>query len=144
MAFLAILVALMVLVSAIRNTQGDLFSALAQDVPAFGIWAAAIFALAMIGFVPGLKPVSRGLLALVLLVIVLRNYSAILSSFQGLAKGSSSSSSGGSGSSLGSALNQALSATGSPVSGLIMPGENNAPEGDTVGVLNGIASGGGA
>ena len=87
MAFLVILIGVVLIVAAIRNTQGDLFSALAADIPAFGVWAAAILALAMIGFIPGLKPVSRGLLALVLLVIVLRNYQGILSGFKGLAGG---------------------------------------------------------
>lgn len=85
MAFLAVLIATVLIVAAIRDTQGDLFSALMADVPAFGVWAAAIFALALIGFVPGLKPVSRGLLALVILVIVLRNYKNVLTSFQSLA-----------------------------------------------------------
>lgn len=102
MAFLAILLAVVLIVTAIRDTQGTLFGALATDVPAFATWAAAIFALAAIGFIPGLKPVSRGLLALVILVIVLKNYNNILSSFEGFAKGpstSSGSSSGGSSSS---------------------------------------------
>lgn len=85
MAFLVILIGALLIVAAIRNTQGDLFSALGADIPAFGVWAAAILALALIGFVPGLKPISRGLLALVLLVIVLRNYQGIISGFQGLA-----------------------------------------------------------
>lgn len=98
MAFLALLIAVVLIVVAIRGTQGSLFSALMTDVPGFAIWGAAIFALALIGFVPGLKPVSRGLLALVILVIVLHNYKNVLASFQGLttnptgATGSSSTS----------------------------------------------------
>lgn len=85
MAFLAILIGVILIVAALRDTQGELFSALLADVPAFGVWAAAIFALSLVGFVPGLKPVSRGLLALVILVIVLRNYQNIITSFKGLA-----------------------------------------------------------
>lgn len=85
MAFLIILIGTLLIVAAIRNTQSDLFAALGSDIPAFGVWAAAILALAMIGFVPGLRPISRGLLALVLLVIVLRNYQGIVAGFQGLA-----------------------------------------------------------
>lgn len=98
MAFLALLIAVVLIVVAIRGTQGTLFSALMTDVPGFAVWAAAIFSLALIGFVPGLKPVSRGLLALVILVIVLRNYSSVLASFQGLVKnpGGAAGSDGGS------------------------------------------------
>lgn len=82
MAFLALAIAVLLIVSAIRNTHGQLLGALLQDVPGFAIWGAAIFAVAVIGFIPGLKPVSRGLLALVLLVIILTNYRAILDGFQ--------------------------------------------------------------
>lgn len=79
-----LIIALVLIVAAIRNTQGSLFSALMTDVPGFFVWGAAIFALAAIGWVPGLKPVSRGLLALVLMVIVLENYKNVVSSFTNL------------------------------------------------------------
>ena len=85
MAVLVILLGVVLIVAAIRNTQGDLFSALGTDIPAFATWAAAIFALALIGYLPGMRPVSRGLMALVILVIVMRNYQTILSSFASLA-----------------------------------------------------------
>lgn len=83
MVLVAILIGAILIVAAIRNTQGALFSALATDVPAFVVWAAAIIALGAIGYVPGLKPVSRGLLALVIIVIVLRQYQQIIAGFQG-------------------------------------------------------------
>jgi hypothetical protein len=86
MAFLALLIGAVLIVAAIRNTHGQLLSALGQDVPGFAVWGAAIFGLAVIGFVPGLKPVSRGLLALVIVVIVLTNYRQILGGFQGVWK----------------------------------------------------------
>jgi hypothetical protein len=85
MAFLALLIGVVLIVSVIRNTQGQLLAALQQDVPAFAIWGAAIFGLSLIGYIPGLKPVSRGLLALVLIVIVLTNYRQILAAFTGAA-----------------------------------------------------------
>lgn len=69
------------IVAAFRNSQGSLFTALYEDVPAFMTWAAAIFAIGAVGFIPGLKPVSRGILALVLVVIVLRNYQNIIAGF---------------------------------------------------------------
>lgn len=104
MAFLALLIAVVLIVAAIRNTHSQLLSALQQDVPGFVVWGAAIFGVAVIGFIPGLKPVSRGLLALIVVVLVLTNYKGILSGFtqtwQGApaqAAGSDTSSSGGGG-----------------------------------------------
>lgn len=87
MAFLALLIGVVLIVSAIRNTHGNLLSALIVDVPGFAIWGAALLAVSLIGFIPGLKPVSRGLLWLVLTVLILRNYKNILASFQGTWQG---------------------------------------------------------
>lgn len=120
MAFLAFLIAVVLIVVAIRGTQGTLFSALMQDVPGFAVWAAAIFALALIGFAPGLKPVSRGLLALVILVIVLHNYPAILASFQGVTKDpTGAASSGGKGGGLGLGDVAHVAASASEIAGLV-------------------------
>jgi len=74
--------AALAIVVAINDTQGDLFAALRQDMPQFVVWAAAIVALGIVGFVPGLKPISRGLLALVVVAIILNNYRNILAGFQ--------------------------------------------------------------
>ena len=82
MILIALAIGAVLIVAAIRNSQADLFTALGQDVPPFVVWAAAIFAIGAVGYIPGLKPASRGLLALVILVIVLTNYQAILSGFQ--------------------------------------------------------------
>lgn len=95
MAFLALIIAVVLIVAAIRNTHSQLLGALLQDVPGFAVWGAAIFGVAVIGFVPGLKPVSRGLLALVLVVIVLTNYQNILGGFTGLWKTDPAQASGG-------------------------------------------------
>lgn len=81
MILIALFIGAILIVAAIRNSQGALFSALAQDVPDFVIWAAAILAIGAIGFIPNLKPVSRGILALVIVVIVMNNYQQILASF---------------------------------------------------------------
>lgn len=82
MIFLALIIGVVLIVAAVRNSQGALFTALMQDVPDFVVWAAAIIALGAVGYVPGLKPVSRGLLMLVITVIVLRNYKNVLTGFQ--------------------------------------------------------------
>jgi len=121
MIIIALIIGGILIVAALRNTQGVLASALMTDVPAFIVWAAAIAAIGAIGFIPGLKPTSRVLLALVILVIVLKNYQAILSGFQnawqnppaatGATSSSSGSGSGGSGgvtSLLGSAADNAI------------------------------------
>jgi hypothetical protein len=117
MPFILLAIGLVIVVSAIRGTQGTLLSALAQDVPAYGKWAAAIVTLGAIGFIPQLKPVSRALIALVLIVLVLRNYQAILAGFshQGNVSVESASPSAGSASSPAQAGAQFYSsATGQP------------------------------
>jgi len=100
-AFLALLIAVVLIVSAIRNTHSQLLGALLKDVPGFAVWGAAIFGVAVIGFIPGLKPVSRGLLALVLVVIILTNYQNILAGFTGLWQTDPQQATGGGGSSSG-------------------------------------------
>lgn len=87
MLFAALIIGVVLIVAAIRNSQAALFSALATDVPEYVIWAAAIVAVGAIGYVPGLKPVSRGLLALVILVVILNNYKAILAGFESASVG---------------------------------------------------------
>ena len=82
MTFIVLLIGVILLAVAYKGTQGQLFSELKTDIPNFGIWAAAIVALGVIGFIPGLKPISRGLLGLVLLVIILNNYSKIIPGFE--------------------------------------------------------------
>ena len=82
MIIVALLIGAILIVAAIRNSQGALFTALGTDAPGFIVWAAALFALGAIGFIPGLRPVSRGLLGLVLLVLILNNYQKILAGFQ--------------------------------------------------------------
>lgn len=82
MILFALFIGAILIVAAVRNSQGALFDALYTDVPGFVVWAAAIFAIGAVGFIPGFKPVSRGLLALVIVVIVMRNYQKILTGFQ--------------------------------------------------------------
>ena len=101
MVLIALLVGALLIVAAFRGTQGTLFGALGQDVPPFTVWAAAIVLVGALGYVPGLKPVSRGLLALIFVVIVLKGYSAIISGVEAAsqaqtASGTSSASSSGS------------------------------------------------
>lgn len=87
MPLVLIFIGAILMVSALRNTQGELATALMQDVPAFLTWAAAIVAVGAIGFIPKMQPVSRALLALVLTVIVLRNYQAAIRGFTSVSSG---------------------------------------------------------
>jgi hypothetical protein len=79
-------IGIVILVASLRGTHVALFTALGTDVPGFVVWAAAILALGALGFVPGLKPISRGLLALVVVVLVFGNYKNILSGFAEVSK----------------------------------------------------------
>lgn len=82
MTLVLLFIGIIIVVAAFRNSQGALFTALYEDVPGYVTWAAAIFAIGAVGFIPGLRPVSRGILALVIVVIVLRNYQNIIKGFQ--------------------------------------------------------------
>ncbi len=84
MPFLLVLIGAVLLVAAVRNTEGDLGNALAADVPGFIKWALAIVAVGALGWVPGLRVISRWLLALVLVVIVLKNYTQLFQGFTAL------------------------------------------------------------
>ena len=81
MPFIILIVGIVLVVAAIRDTQSSLFTALANDIPAFGTWFTAILVLGAIGFISPLKPLSKALLILVLVVLVLRNYQSIIAGF---------------------------------------------------------------
>jgi hypothetical protein len=81
--FVLLLIGAVALVAAMRNTQGDLATALETDVPAFGKWGLAIVGVGALGWVEGMRTISRGLVALVLVVLVLVNYKALFAGFQG-------------------------------------------------------------
>ena len=82
MVFVLLLIGVVLISVAYKGTQHDLFAELAKDIPNFGIMAAAIVALGIVGFIPGLKPISRGLLGLVILVIVFNNYDKVIPGFK--------------------------------------------------------------
>jgi hypothetical protein len=81
MPVMLLIVAAVLFVAAYRNTAGDLGTALTTDVPPFLVWAGALLAVGALGYIPGMRQISRGLLVLVLIVLVLTNYQAL---FRGL------------------------------------------------------------
>jgi predicted membrane protein len=85
MPIVLVIVAALLIVSALRNTQADMAGALATDVPPFLRWAAAIGAVGAIGYIPKAQAISRPLIGLILLVLVIRNYRNIFTNLQQLA-----------------------------------------------------------
>ena len=121
MPFAILVIGIVLVVAAIRDTQSNLFSALATDVPAFVTWGAAILAVGAIGFIPDLKPISRALLALILVVLILRNYQNILAGFGQVSTPAGSSGAGtgnGSGGNLPGAPGEVPAKGGVSVTGL--------------------------
>jgi hypothetical protein len=110
MVFFALLAGVIIVVAAIRNTYPTLFAALGEDTPAFVVWAAAIVAVGVLGFVPAIKTPAKLLIALIILVLVLTNYRNILSGLAHAAQpGSGASSGSGAGTQQASAATDALS-----------------------------------
>ena len=91
MPFLLLIIGAIIFIAAYQNTHGELASQLSQDVPPFLKWGMAIAAVGALGFVPGMRDLSRWLLALVLVVIVLTNYKQIIAGLQSIGSGASSS-----------------------------------------------------
>lgn len=138
MLIVALLIGVILIVSAIRNSQGALFAALSEDVPGYVVWGAAIFAVGAVGWVPGLKPVARGLLALIILVIILNNYENIIAGFK-----SANSPVGAAGSSGGSSAGGLWGSIASQLGLSSSPSVPSSPEGsDFLSGLAAIAGGG--
>lgn len=83
---LVIIGAIMIVV-AWNNTQGQLATALGEDIPAYFKWAIAIAIILALGYAPGLQRPSRWLLALVMTVLVVTNYQAIVDGISEFAGG---------------------------------------------------------
>lgn len=84
MPVLLLLFGAIIAVAAFNNAQGTLASELEQDFPPFIKWLLAVGAIGGLGFIPGMQTISRWLLALVLLVVFLKNYAAIYTGFENL------------------------------------------------------------
>ena len=86
MQLIALIIGAILITVAYRNSQGALAAALEKDVPQFVVWGGAIVAVGAIGVIPGLKPVSRLLLILVITVLVVNNYKKLIAGFQNTVK----------------------------------------------------------
>jgi hypothetical protein len=85
MPFVLVIIGAILIIAAVRNTHGELAAALETDIPGYAKWAAALFGVGAIGWIPGFQGISRMLLALVVVVLVLTNYRQILAGFTALA-----------------------------------------------------------
>lgn len=77
MAFPLAVVALILIVTALRGSQADLGKALLADGPGYLKWAGAFVLIGLLGYLPGFQTPSRLLLTLVILAIALSNQGAI-------------------------------------------------------------------
>lgn len=71
-----LIVGLLLIATALQNTQAELAKLLQRDLigsQGFIVWLAAVVALGAIGYIPGLQRTSRNLILLLLVVVVLRN-----------------------------------------------------------------------
>jgi uncharacterized membrane protein YgcG len=75
MPFALLIVGLLLVVSAVRNTYGQLFQLVSNEFSGPGnfiYWIVAILIIGAVGYVQKLKPLSDGFLVLVILVLVLK------------------------------------------------------------------------
>lgn len=74
MPFALLLIGIVMLVAAVRNTQADLVTLIRSDFSGpgnFFYWVVALLVVGAIGYIPKLKPVSDGLLLAIILGLVL-------------------------------------------------------------------------
>jgi hypothetical protein len=112
MILVALVIGIVLVVAAIRNSYTALFSAIGTDAPGFTVWAAAVIFVGALGFVPAFKTPSRALLALILIVIVINNYQAVFSGLAAAAKPGAGATGATGGQSNGATAGQSPSATG--------------------------------
>lgn len=76
MPFALVIIGLALLVSGVRDTQGQLFELVKGDFSGssnFVFWTVSILIIGSIGYIPRLKPVANSFLVLVIVVLFLSN-----------------------------------------------------------------------
>lgn len=84
MPFILLIIAAIMIMAAWNNSVGCLMTELETDLPGFVKWFLAIAAVGALGWIPGAEKISRMMLGLVLLVLVLSNWTQLLSGFQAI------------------------------------------------------------
>lgn len=85
MPFVLIFAGTILLVAAVRNTQGVLYALVRNDFSGpnnFIYWTIAILILGAIGYIQRLKPISDAFLILIIIVLFLRRGTGFFDSFQ--------------------------------------------------------------
>lgn len=127
-----ICIGLILIGTALKNTQHELGARISTDVlgqDGFLAWATAILAIGAIGYIPGLKPASRYLLLLIGVVMVVRN-GGIFANAQAALQSASAMGPAPSIPSplLGSSSNQSSSGSGSSGSGSASSGSSSSSD----------------
>lgn len=79
MAFVLLIIGAVMVDSAVRNTEGQLWTLVKGDFEGTGqqhgfiVWFAAILVIGAVGYVPSLRSLSRVFLALVIVVLLISN-----------------------------------------------------------------------
>jgi predicted membrane protein len=89
-----LIIGALLLITAFNNSFGTLTTALETDIPGYFVWAVAIAAIMGVGYIPGMRTPSRYLLALVLMVILLTNYTQIFAGFTSFASSGATTTAG--------------------------------------------------
>jgi hypothetical protein len=90
MALALLSIGILLLVAGVRGTQQDLFAELQKDFTGannFFEWLVAFVLIGAIGFIPRMKPISTGLLALVILAIFLKRGTGFFDQFTSAVQG---------------------------------------------------------
>jgi hypothetical protein len=82
MPIIALIIGIVVLITAYNDSAGNLGAALKQDLPGFFPWLMAIAAIMGLGYLPGMEKPSRYLLLLVAAVLILTKGQGIFAGFQ--------------------------------------------------------------
>lgn len=127
MPFALLIIGLVLIVAAVRNTQDELITIVQGDFQGTGnfiYWVAAILAIGAIGYVKKFKPLSDGFLVLVLLVLVLSKGNpkapggGFFQQFTAALKGTQTGAGGGSTTTITGGVNQTGTLTPVDTSGL--------------------------
>ena len=84
MSFALIIIGLFLLISAIKNTQGSLFTLIHGDFTGsnnFIFWLVAILIVGAVGYIERIKPVSNAFLVLIVLALFLKKGAPLFTTF---------------------------------------------------------------
>lgn len=84
MPFVFLVFGALFLIVAIRGTQGDFFALIKSEMwgpQSFLPWASAILILGMAGYIKTVRPITDGLIGLILLAIILKDKGGVFTQF---------------------------------------------------------------